>query len=227
MSLQYQFKYLLTKIGSLCSKNSLHQFNATLNYLEAGRWFKAKGFDLPSRFKNRYQLFDQIAPLIKDKQVLYLEFGVYQGETIRYWSRTLKNPQSLLHGFDSFEGLPENWNAKIEKSHFSVDGKIPVIDDKRVSFFKGWFEDTLPKYDVQNCKVLFVNIDADLYSSTKTVLHSLKNHMSRGTYLYFDEFCDRAHELKAFDEFLNETKMKFKVVGATQTLANVIFQRID
>jgi hypothetical protein len=30
-------------------------------------------------------------------------------------------------------------------------------------------------------------------------------HVRIGTYLYFDEFNDRHHELKAFDEFLRES----------------------
>jgi len=40
-----------------------------------------------------------------------------------------------------------------------------------------------------------------------------------------DEFCDRMHELKAFDEFLNETGMKFRALGATKTLEHVAFER--
>jgi hypothetical protein len=50
---------------------------------------------------------------------------------------------------------------------------------------------------------LFLNCDADLYSSTKTILHVLKPHIRTGTYLYFDEFQAREHELRAFDEFLS------------------------
>jgi len=44
---------------------------------------------------------------VRDKKVLYMEFGVAYGASIRYWSRELKNPTSVFHGFDSFEGLPE------------------------------------------------------------------------------------------------------------------------
>jgi hypothetical protein len=65
---------------------------------------------------------------------------------------------------------------------------------------------------------MVVNFDADLYSSTKVRV---------GAYLYFDEFNDRHHELRAFDEFLKETGMKFKAVGADQILSHVIFQRIE
>jgi Macrocin-O-methyltransferase (TylF) len=92
---------------------------------------------------------------------------------------------------------------------------------------KGWFEETLPGHSVPDHDVMVVNFDADLYSSTKTVLGFLKDQVRVGAYLYFDEFNDRHHELRAFDEFLKETGMKFKAVGSDQILSHVIFQRIE
>jgi len=74
--------------------------------------------------------------------------------------------------------------------------------------------------------VIVVNLDADLYSSTKNALRFLKGHVRVGIYLYFDEFNDRHHELRAFDEFLKETGMTFRIVGANQILDHVCFQRI-
>lgn len=44
-------------------------------------------------------------------------------------------------------------------------------------------------------------------------------------YIYFHQFNHRDHELKAFDEFINETGMKFFVVGATRDLQYVVFRR--
>lgn len=54
--------------------------------------------------------------------MLYLEFGVYKGESLRYWARELKHPDSKLHGFDSFEGLPKDFdvNGRYGKSAFNV-----------------------------------------------------------------------------------------------------------
>lgn len=101
-----------------------------------------------------------------------------------------------------------------------------MIDDPRVSFFKGWFDETLSHYALPPHKQLFINLDADLYSSTKTVLHFLKPHILPGTYLYFDEFQSREHEPKAFCELLAETGWKFEVVAATRGLSHVLFQRV-
>ena len=224
-------KYLLTRIGEHCSRVHIHRINSTANYLELGRWFRQKGLHIPPRLNggcetSRHRLFNLMAAELGDRKVLYLEFGVWKGESIRYWTDCLTNPTSMLHGFDSFEGLPEDFNIAVGKFSFSTHGVVPTVEDKRVKFFKGWFEETLARYSVPDHDVMVVNLDADLYSSTKTVLRFLRREVRVGTYLHFDEFNDRHHELRAFDEFLKETGMNFRVVGANQILSHVCFQRI-
>jgi macrocin-O-methyltransferase TylF-like protien len=218
-------KEVLTRIGAAFSLPTLLGLNSMLNYLWVGHWMKSRGFRVLQRVDSREQVFGVAAEEIRDREVLYLEFGVYRGRSMRIWSHLLRNPRSNLHGFDSFEGLPESWDLSAEKGYFGMDGAVPVIEDSRVSFFKGWFSETLPPYDLPPHERLFVNLDADLYSSTKTVLDFLKPHISIGTYLYFDEFQAREHESKAFDEFCSETGWKFQAVAASQGLTHVLFQR--
>jgi hypothetical protein len=43
---------------------------------------------------------------------LWLEFGVATGTTINYISRFTNDK---VYGFDSFEGLPENWREGYDK----------------------------------------------------------------------------------------------------------------
>jgi hypothetical protein len=220
-------KQLLTQVGRLLTPRMIHRLNAAVNYLEVGRWFATRGFVLPKRERSRFDLFDVVAAELARRPVTYLEFGVWEGATMRYWSRTLRHEGSVLHGFDSFEGLPEDWRYDARKSEFSTAGVTPRIDDTRVTFHKGWFESTLPTFVVPSNEVLFITLDADLYSSTRTVLTALETHIQPGTYLYFDEFSDRQHELRAFDEFLDSTGFSFRVVGATRALSQVIFQRVS
>jgi len=217
---------LLTRLGAHCSPNLIHKLERQLNYLEAGRWLRDKGFVLPPRCRSREEVFDAAARNVRDKRVAYLEFGVYKGDKIRYWSERLRNPDSRMHGFDSFAGLPETWNADRPKGYFSTAGAIPRIDDPRVKFFKGWFHETLASYTRPENEQLLVNIDADLYSSAKLVLTALAGHITPGAYLYFDELCDPHHELKAFDEFLADTGAKFEIVAAYRDLSGVMFRRI-
>jgi hypothetical protein len=224
---QLSVKHFLTRIGARCSRETIRQLDATLNYLEVGRWLREKGLAVPSRVAAREAVFDAAVSAIRDKQVLYLEFGVWQGVSMRYWSNALHNPASRLSGFDSFEGLPEAWNQNYRKGHFSTGGQIPQIDDPRVQFFKGWFEETLPKYLPPEHEQLVINLDADLYSSTIFVLNSLRSHIKVGTYLYFDEFFDRNNELRAFDEFLAKTAMRFELLAASRLLREVMFRRVE
>jgi hypothetical protein len=219
-------KAILTRIGSISPPVLLRNFNAALNYLEVGSWFASHGLRVERRAGDRYELFTQVAAAIGAKQVAYLEFGVWEGYSIRFWAKQLTHPASVLHGFDSFEGLPEPWSVASPEGSFSTGGVLPEVDDPRVSFHKGWFEDTLRDYKVPPHEVLFVALDADLYSSTKTVLNALREDITVGTYLYFDEFSDRSHELRAFDEFVRNTGMRFRVVGATGALTHVVFQRV-
>lgn len=214
----------LTRAGAACSLSTLLRLNSVFNYLWVGYWMKSRGFRVLQRVDSREQVFAIAAEEIRDRQVLYLEFGVYHGESMRIWSSLLRNPTSNLHGFDSFEGLPESWDLSLEKGHFAMDGSVPVIDDSRVSFVKGWFSETLPQYVLPPHEQLFVNFDADRYSSTKTVLDFLKHQISFGTYLYFDNFQAREHESKAFDGFLSETGWTFRVVAACRGLRHVLFQ---
>lgn len=219
-------KYLLTRAGERVSPRTVYNLNAAVNYVETGRWMRANGFTPARRLGRREELFDLIGAQVADREVLYLEFGVFQGAATRYWSHLLRNPASKLHGFDTFDGLPESWLPQRPAGHFSMSGELPRIDDPRVRFFKGLFEQTLPDYALPPHEALVLNFDADLYSSTSFVLNAIERAIAPGTYLYFDEFNHQFHELRAFDEFIQRTGMRFKLVGASRTLAHVCFQRI-
>ena len=217
------FKYLLTCIGARLSPRGVVQVQALTNYLRTGHWMKAHHFFFPSRVADRYAVYQAIAARVAARKVLYLEFGVAAGASMRWWSRALKNPESVLHGFDSFEGLPETvgpWR----QGQFDRRGEPPVIDDPRVKFFKGWFDQVLPAYSICPLEVLVVNLDADLYSSTIYVLRWLRPQLKPGTLVYFDEMNHADQEQRAFEEFMQESGIKFKPVAADKTLAFVAFE---
>jgi hypothetical protein len=216
----------LTRVGARSSQRTIFALNRAVDYLEAGRWMRARGFDASDRVLGRTELFDLVAREIGDQRVLYLEFGVSHGYSMRYWSNLLTHPEAVLHGFDSFEGLPETWNELNPQGQFTTNGDVPVFDDPRVRLFKGWFEDVLPHYEWPEHDRLVVNLDADLYSSTRYVLDFVAPHLTPGSFVYFDEFMDRQHELRAFDEFLGTSGMSFTLRGATRRLVHTLFQRV-
>ncbi len=98
-----QLKRLLTRAGEHLSSKTILSLRSALNYLEVGHWMHAHGYRVPKRVRYREELFNLVASEIADRNVLYLEFGVWQGEVTDYWSKLLRNPESKLHGFDSFE----------------------------------------------------------------------------------------------------------------------------
>jgi len=118
---------------------------------------------------------------------LFLEFGVFNGSSINILSKL--RPNKIFHGFDTFTGLPEDWdlgNKKIKAGHFYLE-KMPSVE-KNVILHKGLFEDTIPKWQKQyKEKISFINIDCDLYSSTKTVLEHLNSQIVKDTIIRFDD----------------------------------------
>lgn len=156
------------------------------------------------------------ATLINPEYKHVLEFGVYQGYTVGLIREALDESYKVF-GFDSFEGLPEDWeNTTCMKGHFSTGGVIPDIDG--VKFFKGWFEDTIPQYLEEADTIGLLHVDCDLYSSTKTIFDNLHPYIKKGTIIVFDEWCYHAdpqyddHEQKAFYEYVDDHNIKFKFV---------------
>lgn len=216
-------KYMLRTIGGRMSRSQLNHLQGVVNYLRLGLWMREHGYHFDHLVRNRWQMFDMIASKVENKRVLYMEFGVFRGRTIRYWASKLKHPETRLHGFDSFEGLPDSWGPH-SKGTFSVAGKIPVIADSRVQFFKGWFQDTLPTYTVPEHDVLIMIMDADMYSSTAYVFRHMRPYVRPGTFIYFDEMHHVEDEAKAFHEFMEETSLRFKPVCADRPLQRTFFE---
>lgn len=219
-------KRSLLWIGASLPKRAHYHLNATVDYLYLGRWMHERGHH-PPRYRDRSELFEHVATLCASQQVLYLEFGVAEGASIRQWSRLLKHPESQLHGFDSFEGLPTDWILNRPAGHFDQHGKPPAVDDPRVRFHPGWFADSLPRFSwPAGWDRLVANFDADLYSSTSEALALVEPHVRSGTLFYFDEFNHRSHELTAFDEFLARSGTSVRAIAATQDLARVAFEAL-
>jgi Macrocin-O-methyltransferase (TylF) len=217
------FKQTLTSVGARLSAHRLYQLRAAANYMELGHWVTENGFQIGRRAPDREAVFAAVADRVSNIPVLYLEFGVFEGASMRYWSSALKHPQSILHGFDSFEGLPEDFDANFLKGTLDVKGKFPRINDPRVRFFKGWFNQILPTYKLPKHNQLVVVMDADLYSSTMEVLRYLRPFIQPGTFIYFDDMNRPDHEPRAFKEFMQESGLRFRVVSADYSLTKIFF----
>lgn len=167
------------------------------------RWIAEQRGQLPT-FKHLYDFYRHVHDEVCGGTAIdFLEFGVYKGHSIRFWSQMSRDPQSRFIGFDSFEGLPENWTKKWTKEIFNVGGTVPQIDDERVRFVKGWFQNTLPGFlkGFTPRSRIVVHNDSDLYSSTLFTLASLHRLLVPGAVVIFDDFSVATHVFRAFADY--------------------------
>lgn len=184
------------------------------------QWIRASA-DVPT-YPNRFDMYDGIIDrVIGDAPIDYVEFGVWKGESIQRWASLNKHPDSRFWGFDSFVGLPERWEGVREAGAFDVGGEIPQIDDPRVSFVKGWFQDTLPTFlrETTPRSRLVVHHDSDLYSSVLYCLTMMNSFMTPGTILIFDEFSSPLHEFRALSDYTASYRRSVKAIGQTALFA--------
>ncbi|MDP9432728.1 MAG: class I SAM-dependent methyltransferase [Actinomycetota bacterium] len=216
----------LTAVGRHLGPKALANLRSVLSYLEIGAWLQQLPADQqPRAVPQDVDLFAEAARRVTGTQPLYLEFGVYAGRSIRWWSQNLPAPGAHFVGFDSFEGLPEDWRPGTPQGHFAT-GQIPQINDPRVSFVKGWFDETLPGFRVPDHDQLIVNIDSDLYSSADTVLRWVEPYLKPGTLLYFDEFADRDHEMRALNEFVARTGAQVRPIAYARGGIHWLFEYV-
>ncbi|MFB3916005.1 MAG: class I SAM-dependent methyltransferase [Terriglobales bacterium] len=143
---------------------------------------------------------------------LVLEFGVYSGKTINYIA---SKRNWLVHGFDSFEGLPECWRDGFEKGYFKVES-LPQVR-ANVRLHKGWFVESIPQFlsslEDKAIPISYLHVDCDLYSSTKTIFDLLGNRIVPGTVIVFDEYFNydgwEHGEFLAFQEFVQANSIRY------------------
>ena len=169
-----------------------------------------------------------IAVLKTEVEGLCLEFGVYDGSSLNHFASV--RPDLTWYGFDSFEGLQEDWKGgMMARGAFSLGGKLPETK-KNVVLIKGWFKNTLPNFLLSKNKLIsFMHIDCDTYESTKEILNIIgKDRLTNGTRILFDEYLSyigwKEGEFKAWQEFVLENKIKYKyeMFGRRQALIKIL-----
>ena len=163
-----------------------------------------------------------------DGPIDYLEFGVYRGASMRWWVENNHHPGSTFVGFDSFEGLPEDWDT-MPRGTFTANGQIPVIEDSRCSFVKGLFHQTLPAWLAGRdfSRQTVVHLDADLYSSTLAVLTQLLPKLKKSDIVMFDDFHSYLHEFRAFADATSAYSRRFQALGRAQGWTKVALKVAD
>jgi tetratricopeptide (TPR) repeat protein len=147
---------------------------------------------------------------------LTLECGVYFGRSLRVIAEC---SSGKVHGFDSFEGLPEAWKENEGAGAYSTGGLLPLGLPERVRLHPGWFEQTLPPFFAsEGAPIRLLHVDCDLYSSTRTVLDAADPFLVAGSVVVFDDLLGypgyAEHELRALCEWSERSGARWEVVAA-------------
>ncbi len=213
--------------GMLLGRQISDRLNGLLDHFELGAWLQARDLRAGPGLDGRDRVHDATMSLVPHKHLLYLEFGVYKGTTLRYWASKLSDPTARFWGFDSFTGLPAAWRLDSPRGRFDLGGVSPQIEDPRVHIVPGRFEDTLPGLILPDHDNLIINVDCDIYSAARVVLLELEGYIKPGTLLCFDELNDSDNELRALEEFLDRTGFQLEVVARARNWAHWVFRVLD
>ena len=101
-----------------------------------------------------------------------------------------------------------------------------------MTLHKGWFSDTLPGFAEEHGEpVRLLNIDCDIYSSTRTIFDNLGRFIQPGSILIFDEYGFypgwEEHEHKAFLEFLQEHNWGSELLAYSCSVAKRSFDYLS
>jgi predicted O-methyltransferase YrrM len=156
-----------------------------------------------------------------------LEFGVFAGRSLRVIAEVRKGQD--VYGFDSFEGLPEDYRPHVREGAFAV-GALPEVDGAELVV--GWFQDTLPGFlETHPGPVDFLHVDGDLYSSAVTVLEHVGPRLQPGSIVVFDEFFNfpdwPQHEFRAWQEWLERTGTTVAYEGYTVNNEQVVVRVVQ
>jgi hypothetical protein len=167
------------------------------------------------QFGDRRDLWDH-AVRVSGRGGLFAEFGVWKGRSINHIAGRIR--PSVIYGFDSFEGLQEDWAGWTEaKGAFDLKGKPPRVEPN-VRLVTGRFEETLPGFLSGNPLAFsFVHIDCDTHEAAKTVLGLIGPRIQVGTVLVFDEYFGyrgwRIGEYAAWQDFVREHRVTYEYLA--------------
>ena len=139
-----------------------------------------------------------------------IEFGIWNGNNLFSLKKMMDylKIKKKLFGYDDFSGFPDpeiylgNKNYVNFIIKFFKFENIKIINDDIMN---------LDQYKFRKLSLIY--IDCDLYKTTDKILNYLKNNLSVGGIIVFDEgICGEKHEEpKALKEFYNQNQKYFKI----------------
>jgi O-methyltransferase len=164
----------------------------------------------PVRQANLLRLANDVEARNLDGAVV--ECGVLDGGTAALMAYGTARSGRKIHLFDSWSGLPatteedgkaaEVWSDDVvgsPKRVAAVMRELNIAPD-RITYHKGWFEDTFPKAQID--RIALIHIDADFYASVKLSLETWVPRVVAGGYVQIDDYAAFLGCRTAVDEYL-------------------------
>ena len=168
------------------------------------------------------------------------EFGVHYGKNLALFTclRAIFEPFNftrVITGFDTFAGFPtvtkedgegvdvakgvlsvvDGWELHLENLLNQHEAVSPIPHIRKFHLIKGDVNDTLDQYLHDHPETVFamVYLDMDLYQPTKHVLEKIRDRLTKGSLIGFDEVC--------YSKYPGETLAVMEALG----LRNIQLQR--
>jgi len=134
--------------------------------------------------ETRARIIDVVLEHIAGTYGDIFEFGVFEGESLRIFAE--RCPERHVYGFDSFEGLPDDWWLR-PKGTFKT--APPSIGKPNVTLVKGRFEKSVSRFlEKWSGRMSLIHVDCVLYKSTLECLLPIMPLCQTGTVILFDEY---------------------------------------
>ncbi len=213
--IQYIFSKLSSEVRDSAYQLNLHKTLRERAVHDAASYVE-QNLEHAMVFLSKPQLWDYTISALEGQSGLHLEFGVYTGGSINYFSKNM--PDTQFNGFDSFIGLEEDWKGHHRtKGHFNLDGNLPKVN-KNVSLHKGFFSESLPLFlEKHQDDCAFLHIDSDTYEACDYLLNILKPKIKKGTIILFDEYFGyigwKHGEFKSWQEFTVQNNIQYEYLA--------------
>jgi O-methyltransferase len=140
-----------------------------------------------------------------------VECGVLDGGTAALMAFGTARSGREVHLFDSWEGLPTisekdgdatMWAGDVVGSQRRVVSILKTlnINLSRLTFHRGWFDETFPKAKID--QIALLHVDADFYDSVRLTLLTWEPRVSPGGYIQIDDYSAFIGCRRAVDEYL-------------------------
>jgi hypothetical protein len=219
---------LLKGLGYNTDVMNIRRAGGELSTIDTWRYMEEHDLEDLKDCVTDYDLYEWVTNAQLDLSLLeigqVLEFGTATGRTLNQFAYWL--PNKTIYGFDSWQGLPEKFND-LPAGHFAQ----PLPDVlPNCQLIQGWFgarpvqdqssirEFTAREFaNIHKEPIALLHLDADLYSSTKTVLDAFHAHIVPGTVILFNEYWNhrtwKKHEFRAWQEHIAQYKLNYEYVG--------------